>query len=136
MTVRQMSQHKNDKYNWKREKKRLGQSKGVLGVFMIFILMAVILTFLFAVGLPFLMSAHTEFYKAGEIVLQDIDLTTIQDVNVRNEINASLESAKSATTENISILSYFYQYAWVIIIIVILFILFMESRVIVETDIR
>jgi cytoskeletal protein RodZ len=131
-----MSQHKHDKFEGKREKRKPGQSKGVLGVFMVFVFMAVILVFLAAIGTPFLMATHVEFYKAGEIVLQDIDVSTIQDVNVRTELNASLESAKSATTQNVSILSSFFQYAWIIIIIVILFVLFMESRVIVETDIR
>lgn len=107
------------------------KQKGVVGFWLVFILMSILLLFLFGFSVPVLIEFNTQIYTAGEDVLNSINTSTLPNV-----VNESIQSAKQSTTNQISVLSFFFQYGWVIILIIILFILFMRSRTIVESEIR
>lgn len=110
--------------------------RGVIGIFLVFVFMSAILIFLFGVAVPVLMDFNVNMYSAGERILEHTDLTAIQNDTARAHINATFEAALGATQENIDILSYFYQYSWLVILIVVLLVIFMRSRLMVETDIK
>jgi hypothetical protein len=114
----------------------LTKRKGVIAFALIWIYATIILLFLFAVATPLAMLLNTEFYAAGDNILQDIDLSEIDDTSIRTAINTSLEAAKDSTVENTNNLSFFYQYGWVFIVIVTLLIVYLFSREVVEADIR
>lgn len=122
----------------KKSKRPFKNKKGVIGLFFLFIFFSILLLFLFAFAVPLLIQIDTSFYTAGEDIFinsQDT-INSIQNDTIKAEIQGSINSAKESIPEQISILSTFHKYGWLIIIIIILFILFMQSRIAVETDTR
>lgn len=109
---------------------------GVLSFFLVFIFMASMLVFLFAVGIPFSIAFTTEMYTASEDIIagaQD-QIEEIQDVEVRDRLDSTLDDALASTEDTITILSFFYQYSWVWIMLIIVFIIFIGARKVVETN--
>lgn len=109
--------------------------RGVIGIFLVFVFMACLIVFLFGVATPVLMNWNVEMYSAGERILENAHIDEIQNETVRAAVQGSFDSALDATEENIEILSYFYQYSWLIIMIVLLLVVFLRSRSLVETDV-
>lgn len=109
--------------------------RGVVGLFLVFVFMACLLVFLFGVATPVLMNWNVEMYSAGERILEHANIDEIQNETVRAAIQGSFDSALGATDENIEIMSYFYQYSWLIILIVLMLVVFLRSRSLVETDV-
>lgn len=119
---------------------KLGKSKkrkGVVAYFFVFVFLALIVSFLFAFAIPLLIDINTQFYAGGEIALDDAEiwLDEISDADVKAQIEDAIDSSKASIPDQISILAFFYQYGWIIIILVILFVVFMQTRVTVETQI-
>jgi len=112
-----------------KEKKYL--KKATIGMFLVFIVFGILLVFLFGFGVPVLLKFNTEIYSAGQTILEDINTTNLPQ-EMQEAINASTQSVSTQT----EILSFFFQYGWIIILIVILFVLFMRSRTLVEAEIR
>ncbi len=112
-------------------KQKIRNRKGVVGMWLVFIIMSVLLLFLFGFAVPILIEFNTQFYSAGNDILNSINTSTLPAV-----ANESIEAARTSTSQQISALSFFYQYSWLIILIIILFILFMRTRTIVESEIR
>lgn len=112
--------------------------RGTMGFFIVFVVVAVLMTILFAFGIPLLISINTEFYKAGEELINEslTEINQIQDQTIKDELNKALTDAKTATSNNIGILSWFYQYSWVFVVIVVALVIFMLARTTVETQIR
>lgn len=123
-----MNQNKENKY----------LKPAVAGIFIAFIFISITLIFLFAVGIPFMIAWNTEMYAAGERIMSSSNIQatidSIQDASIKAEIEDVFTEAKSSTSTNVSILGFFYQYGWIIIIIITCLMLFMKTRVLVETQ--
>lgn len=106
--------------------------------FFVFIFVSVILTFLFAVGIPMLIDINTGFYAAGEDILNDAEnwLNKINDSDVKDQIQDTIDSSQDSLPEQIEILSFFFQYGWAVVIVAVLFVIFMSTRTTVETERR
>lgn len=112
--------------------------KGVVGYFMVFVFLAVVLVVLFGVATPMLIDISAALYRAGEPALDDAQnwIDQIENATVKDQIQDALDSSRDSLPQQIDILAFFYQYGWVIIIVVTLFVIFMATRVQVEQEIR
>ncbi len=83
------------------------------------------------------MDFNTQLYVAGEIALDDaIEWTDkINDTDVKTQIQNTLASSKASIPDQIDVLGFFYQYSWVIVIIAVLMVIFMQTRLTVETSV-
>jgi hypothetical protein len=112
--------------------------KGVAGIFVVFVLYSVMLVFLFAVAIPFLMNMNVQFYGAGQQIMTQSNIQNtidnIQDADIKTAIQGTFTSATSSTATNIQILGFFFQYSWLWISLIITLILFMITRKTVETQ--
>lgn len=102
--------------------------KGALSLAIIFVLISISLLFIFAFANPFLMALDTDFFVAGEKIIKTIDVTKIQDLEVREAVNDSLHGSLDSIPEQITILSFTHKYAWVIILVVLTLIIFLFGR--------
>jgi hypothetical protein len=112
------------------------RKKGAVGFFLVFIFFALMLSFLFAFAIPMLIDINTHLYTAGEIALVDAAEWTenIDDAAVKAQIQDTLDSGKDSIPDQIEILGFFYQYSWLVIIVAVLFVVFMYTRMTVETS--
>jgi predicted PurR-regulated permease PerM len=112
--------------------------KGVASIFLAYVMFAVMLVFFFAVGIPFLMASYVQFYSAGQSILTQSDIqnriNSISDPTIKANIQGSFTSAQNSIPTNINILGIFFQYSWIIIVVIIVMMLFMKTRVLVETQ--
>jgi len=108
----------------------LNDERGSFSYFMIFVLLAVMLVFLFAIGIPLLTQINTEFYNAGEPMLDEAydNAMQVEDADVRAAMLSNIDGQRNSIPDQIEVLSVFFQYGWLIIIVVIVLILFMASR--------
>lgn len=108
---------------------------GALAFFVAFLLISVVLIFFFVVATPFLMAINAGFYEASENILEtgEAILPGIQNVTIRGELQDAFNAAKSTTTENVNILSFFYQYSWIFILVITVMAVFILARRTVET---
>lgn len=108
---------------------------GALAFFVAFLLISVVLIFFFVVATPFLMAINAGFYEASENILDTGEsiLPGIQNVTIRGELQDAFNAAKSTTTENVNILSFFYQYSWIFILVITVMAVFILARRTVET---
>jgi len=112
--------------------------KGVASIFLAYIMFAVMLVFFFAVGIPFLMASYVQFYDAGQTILTQSDIqnkiNSISDPAIKADIQGAFTSAQGSIPTNVQILGFFFQYGWIIIVVIIVMMLFMKTRVLVETQ--
>lgn len=115
--------------------KRQMNKKANLTLAFVFIASSVVLIILAGLFTPMLVQFSTFTLTMGDNLIVDTKptLENINNTAIRNQINASLQGAEQASADNISILAGFYQYAWVILIIVTGLIIFLLTRVLVET---
>lgn len=120
----------------KKEKRYL--KPGVASIFVAFVILSVLLLFLFAIGIPFLMSVNTQFYEMGERMLTDpnvqASIANIQDEPTRTQIGLVFNNSTGSIADTVDILGTFFQYGWLIIIVIVVFFLFIRTRVLVETQ--
>ena len=116
------------------EKPKPAKRKGIIGLFLIFVIFSFVLVFLFAFAIPLLIHMDVTFYEAGQDILNMTDLDDIPEGPIKEQLTEALDSSKASIPDQIDILSFFHQYSWLIIIIIVLFIVFMQSRYTVETD--
>jgi predicted PurR-regulated permease PerM len=125
--------------NYKLKKKRslIRDNHASLAFAIAFFFLAAILIFFFAVGIPMLININVEFYAAGEDVLDSSlnVIDTIQDSSVKSQLQSSVQAAKDATTDNVDILSFFFQYGWIFLIVIVAMVMFMKARQSIETDV-
>lgn len=119
-------------------KKKTRPRKGVVAYFLVFVLLSIVTLFLFAFAIPLSINITAAFYSAGEDILDGTDtwINKIDNSSVRTEINDTLNNAKDTIPEQIELLTFFFQYSWLIIIIVIVFVIFMMTRTTVEQELR
>ncbi len=108
--------------------------RGSMGFFVVFVAFTIITLFLFAFATPLMIDFNVHMYSAGEDLLNDSQevINNIQDQQIKQELQSALDQAKSSTAENVSVLSWFYQYGWVFVIIVGTFTIIMLARRTVE----
>jgi hypothetical protein len=118
-----------------KKKGLMNEERGSFAYFIAFVFLALTLVFLFGVGIPLLVSINTEFYAAGEDIINMSANTTsqIQDANARAVFEDAQNAMLNSTEDQVEILSTFYQYGWLLIIVIIVLILFMASRQQVES---
>lgn len=114
--------------SYKGKKKEKEKSKGIISIFLIFLILVITMAFLFGIGIPMAIDVNTEAYMAGETMLSNLNVSAIQDATVKESLNNSIQQAKDSTVENVSVMSTFYQYSWLIAILVITFALYMLTR--------
>ena len=104
--------------------------RGSFSYFMVFIMLAVILVFLFAIGIPMLTQINSEFYKAGEPMLDTAyeNAMLVEDADVQAAMLSNIDGQRQSIPDQVEVLSIFFQYGWLIIILVIVMVLFMSSR--------
>ena len=119
-------------------KKKKYLKKGVASIFLAYILLAVMLVFLFGICIPFMMAWYVQVYTAGQQILTDSNInaqiSAIENETMRNTIQGVFTTSEESVATNIEILGFFFQYSWIIVIVVIVFMLFMRTRVLVETQ--
>lgn len=109
--------------------------RGSFAYFIAFVFLAITLVFLFGVGIPLLVNINAEFYEAGESIIEMAAprIAAIEDANARAVFENATSAMQTSQTDQVEILSTFYQYGWLIIIVIIVLILFMASRQQVES---
>jgi hypothetical protein len=122
----------------KKKRKGIGNinEKGSISFYIIFVFLAFITLTLFVFLTPIMMDFNTRIYTAGEIALIDANETAsqIQNADVRASFQSSLTSSQNSIPNQVAILSFFFQYAWIIVILVILLSLFIYTRQSVEAE--
>lgn len=98
-------------------------------MFIVFVLFAVLLVFLFGFGIPVLIDITNGFYEGGQDILENINTSELPE----NAADA-IDSAENAAPTVMNILSFFYKYSWFIIIVVLVLIIYIRSRILVETE--
>jgi len=120
------------------KKDRRYMKPGVAGIFLTYIFFSVMLVFLFGFGVPFLMAWYVQMYSAGQTIMTSSNIQNqinqIQDPGMKSQIQSAFTVAQGSIADNISILGFFFKYSWLVVTIVIVFMLFMRSRVLVETQ--
>ena len=121
----------------KKLRKFLKNKEGNISFFFAFVFIGIILLFLFAVANPLLINISSSFYQAGEDILEESGgvIDTISDASVRAELNGMVDAAQESTTDNIEVLTFFYQYGWIFVIVITCFVIFVIARKQVEVDI-
>jgi len=109
---------------------------GSLSYFLVFVYLGTITVFLFAIGIPFLISFSSGLYVAGDDIIGDASETIgqIENVEIKERIQATLTNAQSSTENTIDILSFFFQYSWVFVMLIITFTIFIIARKNVESN--
>lgn len=108
--------------------------KGSITIYITVFIASVIIIVLASVLAPAGVLLTSEFYSAGEdILLQANDsISNIQDSTVRGTLQNATASALSGAETNISTLTDFYQYSWIIVLVMVGFIGFLFTRAMVE----
>ena len=108
--------------------------RGQLSFAIVFILLAVLFAFIFAVATPTIIQMITSMYQNAESVLQGAEETAmnIQDENVQTAVVENIQAAKDSTVQQIDILTAFYQYGWAIVLIASALVITILARRVVE----
>jgi predicted PurR-regulated permease PerM len=114
----------------KRRRNILNDERGSVSYFIVFVLMVIMLTFLFGVGIPFLQTFTVTIHGAtDDLVDGAVDAAqNINDVNARTTILNSLNAQEDALQEQEVVYGSFIQYSIWIVIFLIALVLFMASR--------
>jgi hypothetical protein len=110
---------------------------GSLSFALAFFLLSAILIFFFAVATQVLIMLNVEFMSAGEDILNSSEtvLADIDNVGIHDTIQDSIDNAQSGVVDNITVLGFFFQYAYIFIIVIVAMVLFVIARQSVETNI-
>jgi predicted PurR-regulated permease PerM len=109
--------------------------KGTIALYFVFIVLSIVIVIITALVAPMGILINTEFYKAGEQILNNSQdsLNGIQDDEIRNAINGTINAAKDNTINNIEVSGALYQYSWVLLIIITALVLFLFTRRLTES---
>lgn len=109
--------------------------KAQVTFFISWVILAIVITLIAALIIPFGTLFTIEAYKGGEMVwnITEPRITAIQDTNVRNAITTAVTEAKAATQTSIEMETDIYQYSWVIMLVVLALVAFLFTRKNVET---
>jgi len=119
----------------KQKKEKMGE-KGVFAVAAAYFVFFVVLVLFFAIIIPSIELFNIKVWTSGDNIIAKAEQTAseINDVNMRTEFNNTIQSQKTASTDNVAILGAFNQWSWAIIAIIILGVYFLFARQVVETQ--
>lgn len=108
--------------------------KGQVTLYIYFFITASIIIVLAALLAPIGVLFNTKMFQAGEVIIGDSldEIDGIQDLTVKASVNATVASAKAAATNNITVNSAMFQYAWVVVLVLTAIIVFLYSRRLIE----
>jgi len=120
-----------------RLRKILKNKHGSLSLSVGFTYLFFILLIVFAISIPISLAMIVGLFEGSEMILQQTLDTAdnIQDASIKQAIQNNVQNAKDATADNVEILSFLAQYAWLFIGIIITFIFYIIARERVETNI-
>lgn len=101
---------------------------------MLFFILSVIIIVITALLAPVGIRFSSEMYAAGEQVLADAQptLDAINDTTIRNQVNATVASAKSAYSTNVSVSGALYNYSWIFLVIIAFLVVFIATRQLIQ----
>lgn len=109
--------------------------RGVVTLFIVFIMVAIIIILIGAVVAPLGAEFSTAMFTAGQGILNDTradGIDAIADASIQTELNDSFNSAISSATDNIEFSTAIFKYSWLIILVLAGIIIFLFARRIVE----
>lgn len=114
--------------------KRKINKKGNITIYLVFIIIAVVTVLVAGFVAPMGVKFNTAMYEAGEDIINGTvgDLSGINDVTVREDINSSLQGGLLATQNNIEVNNALFQYGWIFALATSALVLFLFSRRLVE----
>ena len=104
--------------------------RGQISFYLYFVITAVVLLFVFAFIVPFLMTMNTATFRASENLLEmgREQANLIQDGNVRTPLLLVFDDSVDAVVTNVQALGSFFQYTWALVIIGLLLVVFLFTR--------
>jgi len=111
-----------------------GKQRGFIGLLFVFLFLTILLVFAFGILTPMLISIDSSFMLAGQDMLEDINVSEINDPTMRAEINDTLQASIGSIPDQIQVIGFFHQYAWVIVIVIVAVVMFMIARTRVEAN--
>jgi predicted PurR-regulated permease PerM len=109
-------------------------NKGVISMFIIFIIAAIVGVLIFAVFIPMGISFTTTMYHEGDTLIADANTTAnlISDPTVKANLQDAFAEARGQTENHITFLSFLYQYGWIFVVGLVALVLFVYTRRLVE----
>lgn len=109
--------------------------KGNFTLYIVFAISSIVVIVLATLISPLLTSIATQMFRDGERMYLDNEdvIASIQNEQVRESINHSIQGAANNTQFNIEVLTFSNRYAWVLVTFITALILLILSRRIVET---
>ena len=110
------------------------QKKGLVSLYIVFIIIAIVIVFLSAVFAPLATDIATQSYAAGYDIMLEANesLNLIEDNAIKDSIQASINSAAAAQNDNVTYTTALYKYGFVLVIVIAGLVLFMYSRQLIE----
>ena len=105
--------------------------KGVLSMVLVFILMSAIIISIFFVANPLLLKMNSEFSKAGEDIINSVELNFTDNETYQSYLE-SVDRAKTALPQSSEIISYSIKYSWLIFLAIVGSILYIFTRKMIE----
>lgn len=109
--------------------------RGNLTLFFVFVIVGLIVLLIASIFAPLGAQISAQFYAAGEDILNATANGAVADIdnaNIRDQINATLQSGMDTTQENVELYTAIYKYGGWIAIFLIAIIIFLFSRRLVE----
>jgi len=102
--------------------------RGFLAYGFAFVMISLVLLFFFFVVNPILLETNTYLADAGEDMLQDINVSSINNPEVRSALNTSIQSARTSIPKSSQIIGTSIKYSWLIFLIVLFVLFFIYTR--------
>lgn len=109
---------------------KIKNKKGQVGSYIVWFIGAIFIITFGAIVAPLGTNFNAQMYLAGEDII-DVTIDDIIDINdniIRNEVNASLQSAKASAAHTIEINANMFQYSWILFLIISTMIIFLSTR--------
>jgi hypothetical protein len=113
------------------------RSPANIGYAILFVLMFIILSFIFIVMLPMVLTFNTAIWYNGQQIMTDgvASAGNIQNLTVRNAVMGVFQSGTTGFIDSQTIIGLFAQYGWVIIVVVVVTMIILLARRQVETGV-
>jgi len=115
----------------------LKNKKGNVTLYVIFILITFALMIFTGMIAPMGAYTSTKVYAIGERMLNSTGQIAINEINnadVKASIVSAVTDAQYSTSLNVTIMSAFYQYSWIVVLLGSLILFILISRVLVEQN--
>lgn len=106
-------------------------SRGQLGMWLVFIFMAFTIIIIGAIMAPVGARFSAEMYAAGAELLNDTKynpVAQIADADVRERLEATFDAAMATQEDNIEVSTGLYKYSWVILLVLTAIVLYLVTR--------